>query len=176
MPLGYDQNSDFINFTLFLMTASKASGAAASFNQLETLLDEYLGQKAPAMPENIKETLVSFAPYLAIIGIVITIPAVFALLGLGAFVGPFSAFMGPGYMMRYGLMYTIGMGALVVSAVLEAMAVSGLFKRSMSAWRLMYYSSLVSFASSVLQGSLLGGLIGALIGMYILFQVKAKYK
>jgi membrane-associated HD superfamily phosphohydrolase len=158
------------------MSDTKTPDVKASMNQLETLLEEYLGQKAPAMPDNIKETLVSFAPYLAILGIVVTIPALFALLGIGALVGPFSAFMGPGYLMHYGVMYMVGMAGLAISAVLEALAIGGLFKRSMSAWRLMYYSTLVSFVASVLQGSLVSALIGAVIGLYILFQVKAKYK
>ena len=158
------------------MADSKAPDAKASFNQLETLLEDYLGKKAPAMPDNIKETLVSFAPYLAIIGVVLAVPGILALLGAGAMVGPFSAFLGAGYMIHYGASYFIGMAGLVVTAVLEALAISGLFKRSMGAWRLMYYSVLVSLVTSVFQGSLFGGLIGTLIGLYILFQVKAKYK
>lgn len=158
------------------MSTSKTPGYKASLDQLEGLLDEYMGHKAPAMPENIKETLVSFAPYLAIVGIVISLPAIFAILGIGAMVGPFSAFLGTSYMMSYGFSYYVGIVALIISAVLEGMAVPGLFKRTMGAWRLMYYASLVSFVASVLQGGLGGALIGALIGMYILFQVKSMYK
>lgn len=158
------------------MSTSKAPDYKASLNQLETLLDEYFGKKAPAMPDNFKETIVSFAPYLAIIGIVLTLPAVFALLGIGAAMGPFSAFVGVSYMMTYGLGYYVGVIVILVSAVLEAMAIPGLFKRSLAAWRLMFYSSLVSAIGSVIQGSISGALIGFLIGMYILFQVKEKYR
>lgn len=158
------------------MSTTKAPDYKASMNQLETMLDEYLGKKAPAMPENIKETLVSFAPYLAIIGIVISFPAIFAILGIGAMMGPFSAFLGASYMMSYGVTYYIGIVGLIISAVLEALAIQGLFKRSMGAWRLMYYSSLVTFVASVLQGNLSSAIIGGLIGLYILFQVKGMYK
>ena len=158
------------------MSDSKAPGYKAGLNQLETMLDEYLGKKAPAMPENIKETLVSFAPYLAIIGIVLAVPGILAILGIGAMLGPLTAFMGASYMMSYGPAYYIGVIGLIISAVLNGLAIQGLFKRSLGAWRLMYYSSLVSFVASVLQGSFGGAVIGALIGMYILFQVKNKYK
>ncbi len=158
------------------MSTTKAPDYKASFGQLETLLDDYLGKKAPALPDNIKETLVSFAPYLAIIGIVLALPALFALLGIGAMMRPFTAFLGASYMMSYGWGYYIGVIGLLISAVLEALAIQGLFKRSMESWRLMYYSSLVSFVASILQGAISSAIIGGLIGMYILFQVKPKYK
>lgn len=158
------------------MSTTKAPDYKASMNQLETMLDEYLGKKAPALPENIKETLVSFAPYLAIIGIVISLPAIFAILGIGAMMGPFSAFLGTSYLATYGITYYIGIVGLIISAVLEALAIQGLFKRSMGAWRLMYYSSLVTFVASILQGNLSSAIIGGLIGLYILFQVKGMYK
>jgi lysylphosphatidylglycerol synthetase-like protein (DUF2156 family) len=158
------------------MSDTKASNYKASFNQLETMLDEYLGKKSPAMPDNIKDIIVSFAPYLAIIGIVLSLPALLALFGIGALMGPFTAFLGASYMMSYGLGYYIGVVGLIISAVLDALAVGGLFKRSLKAWRLMYYSALVSFVASILQGSFVSALIGVLIGMYVLFQVKNKYK
>lgn len=158
------------------MSTTKAPDTKAALGQLETMLDEYLGKKAPAMPENIKETLVSFAPYLAIIGIVFSLPAIFAILGIGAMMGPFSAFLGASYMMSYGVGYYVGIVGLIISAVLDGLAIPGLFKRSMGAWRLMFYSSLVTFVASVLQGSFGSALLGGVIGLYILFQVKGMYK
>lgn len=158
------------------MSTTKAPDYKASLNQLESLFEEYLGKKAPAMPESVKETLVSFAPYIAIIGIVLTLPAVFTLLGIGAAMSPFTAFLGASYMMSYGFTYYVGIIVLIGSAILEAMAVPGLFKRSMGAWKLMFYSTLVSFIGTVVQGSVLGGLLSLLIGMYLLFQVKEKYR
>jgi len=158
------------------MSDTKAPNTTGVLNQLETMLEEYLGKKAPAMPENIKDILVSFAPYLAIIGIVIALPSLLAVLGVGAFLSPFSAFMGTSYMLSYGFGYYVGIVGIIISAVFDALAIQGLFKRSMGAWRLMYYSALVSFVTSVLQGGFVGAIIGGLIGMYILFQVKSKYK
>lgn len=158
------------------MSTSKAPDYKASLEQLETMLGDLFVHKAPAMPENFKETIVSFAPYLAIIGIVISLPAIFAILGIGAMMGPFSAFMGAGYMMSYGFTYYIGIIALIIGAVFELLAIPGLFKRSMSAWKFMFYASLISFVTSVLQGNLSSAIIGGLIGMYILFQVKNLYK
>jgi len=157
------------------MSDTKAPNYKATFGQLETLLDEYLGKKAPAMPDNIKDIIVSFAPYLAIIGIVFSLPAIFAILGIGAMMGPFSALLGAS-MLTYGFGYYINIVGLIVSAVLDALAIGGLFKRSIKAWKLMYYSALVSFVVSILQGGFVGAIIGGIIGMYVLFQVKDKYK
>jgi len=78
--------------------------------------------------------------------------------------------------MSFGFTYYVGIVILIGSALLEAMAVPGLFKRSMSAWKLMFYSTLVSFIGTVVQGSVLGGILSLLIGMYLLFQVKEKYR
>ncbi len=143
----------------------------ASMNKLESLLDDYLGKKAPALPENIKDTLVSIAPYLAIVGIVISVPAILALLGIGAMFGPLV-----GYGLHYSFLYIVGIITLAISMVLEALAVPGLFKRAKSAWTLMYYSSLVGVVANLLQGSLSGAIIGGLIGLYVVFQLKPKYK
>lgn len=143
----------------------------ASFNKLESMLDEYLGKKAPSLPENAKETLVSIAPYIAIVGIVFSVPAVLALLGIGAMFGPFV-----GYGLHYSFAYTVGVITLAISMVLEGLAIPGLFKRAKSAWRLMYYSSLVGIVANVLQGSLSGAIVGGLIGLYFVFQLKSKYK
>ena len=158
------------------MTKTYINQAKDALGKLEALFEEYLGKKAPAVPEHIKNTLVSLAPYLAIVTVVISAPALFALLGIGSMMSPFSEFSDAGYMMQYRFTFMIGAGALLVSAVFAALAIQGLFKREMKAWRLMYYSSLISFVATVLQGSLMSGLVGLIIGMYILFQIREKYR
>lgn len=160
----------------FLYTMSQSPDYKVHLNKLESLLDEYFGQKAPAMPDNIKETLVSFAPYLAIIGVVLGLPAILAVLGLGALFAPFSLFLGPLGAMRYSMMYVIGAVVMAAALVFEVLAIPGLFKRTLGAWRFMYYSTLISLVGSLLQGSVSGFIVGGLVGFYILFQLKGKYK
>jgi hypothetical protein len=55
------------------------------------------------------------------------------------------------------------------------LALPGLFKRKMSAWKLIFYSQLIGITFSLLSGSILGALIGGLIGLYILFQIRPLY-
>ena len=62
---------------------------SGSFKKLEVTLEEYLVKKAPvAIPKEWKEIIVKFAPYLAILGVVMGIPGVLALLGAGAILAP----------------------------------------------------------------------------------------
>jgi len=65
-------------------TKTTTVSTAASLGQLEKVLEEYLVKKAPALPTNLKELLVKFAPYLAIIGVVLSVPALFTALSAGA--------------------------------------------------------------------------------------------
>jgi len=55
-------------------------------------------------------------------------------------------------------------------------ALPGLFKRKLSAWRLMYYSSLVGVLQALLAVNLGGLIIGATLSFYCLFQIKPLYK
>jgi len=59
--------------------------------------------------------------------------------------------------------------------VLELIALPGLFKRKESAWRLMFYSTLLSLVQQLFRFDIVGLAIGGAIGFYILFQVKSKY-
>lgn len=148
-----------------------------SLGQLEETLEVYLVKKTPfSIPENWKEIIVQFAPYLTILGIIVSVPAVLAVLGLGALVSPFTAFLGPRYAFSYGFNYILSMIVLGVVIVLEILAVPGLFKREQKAWRFLFYASLVGIVSGVLGGGFISALISALISWYVLFQVKEYYK
>jgi predicted membrane protein len=59
--------------------------------------------------------------------------------------------------------------------VLQLMAIPGLFKRQEKAWRLMFYSSVLSLVQQLFSFNLGGMVIGAIISFYFLFQVKSKY-
>jgi hypothetical protein len=157
--------------------AEKNLGLKQGLSKLENTLEVYLVKKAPfSIPENWKELIVQFAPYLTILGIIVSVPAVFAVLGLGALVSPFTAFLGPRYALSYSFNYVLSMVALVVVIVLAAMAVPGLFKRKEKAWRFLFYASLVNVVSGFLGGDWVGMIISTLISWYILFQVKEYYR
>lgn len=143
----------------------------ATLAQLETTLDLYLVKKAPALPDNIKEIIVKIAPWLTIVGLVLSIPALLALLGLSAVVMPLAAVT----MARGGFDYVAGIVFLVAILALEAFALPGLFGRKKQGWNLIFYSVLLSAVQSLLSFNLFGLIIGTLIGLYVLFQVRSYY-
>jgi len=140
--------------------------------QLEGTLNLYLKQKAPPLPKNIKELIVSLAPWLNIVLIVIALPALLAVLGIGAYVRPFAYWGGA----RLGSLYYLSLVFLGVTLLMRLLALPGLFSRSRSGWKWLYYSVLVNLVYSLFNYNLVGGLIGAVIGLYFLFQVKEYYK
>ncbi len=159
------------------MADKKGSDFKSLFGQLESNLDLYLGQKAPQIPKEWKEFLVKVAPYLAIIGVVIGIPAVLALFGISAFVVPIGTFGG---MMSgqpfLGVGYIISVIFLAGVIILEALSISPLFKRNKTGWNYMYYATLLGAIQNLISFNIGGLIIGTLLSLYILFQVRELYK
>lgn len=134
--------------------------------KLEKVLGEYLVKKAPALPKNIKEVVIKFAPWVVMLMMVMSVPAILAILGTG---------YGYGYGVNYG-MYWVSIGVLVVTLILEGLALKGLLDKTKSGWRMMFYATLVSAVHNVLVGSWVGLIVGTLISLYVLFQVREYYK
>lgn len=139
---------------------------------LDKLLSDLFG-KLPSLPANIREVLVKLAPYFAIIGIVVSLPAILALLGLGA--------IGGSLMMASGSWGYVGGGTLaivfaVISVVLLALSVKGLFARSATGWQYLYYNALVSAVYSIIRFDIFGLIIGTGISLYVLYQVRSYYR
>ena len=132
-------------------------------------LDFYLVKKAPfQIPEGGREFLVKFGPWIALVLMVLTLPFLLFLLGVGTFLSPFA---GVGYAAGFGLTAIL----ILAQFALRAMALPGLFARKMSGWNLLFYSSLVGFVASLTSYNVIGGILGLLIGLYILFQIRSKY-
>jgi hypothetical protein len=133
-------------------------------------LDYYLVKKAPVqLPENAKEWLVQYGPWITIVVLVVTLPALLIVLGLGAVLVPFA---GVGYGTGFGFL-AIG---LIVSTALTVMALPGLFARKMSGWTLFFYARLVSIVGNLLAGAIVSAVVVGVISLYILFQVRPLYK
>jgi hypothetical protein len=133
-------------------------------------LDYYLVKKAPfQIPDNAKEWLVQYGPWITMVLLVLTLPFLLFLLGLGTALMPFG-----------GVGYATGFSYLAITVLIEigltAASLPGLFARKMSGWTMLFYARLVGFAATLLAGDLISALVGALISLYILFQVRALYK
>lgn len=143
--------------------------------QLENTLDEYFNKKAPALPTNIREIIVKIAPYLTILSIIVTLPAILVLLGLGSFATVLAPMGGVQSVSSLPTMW-LSIILLIPTIILDAMAIPGLFARSRMGWRYVYWAQLISVVANLLQLNIIGAIIGAFIGFYFLFQVRSYYK
>lgn len=147
------------------------STSSSALSNLEDTLEVYFVKKAPfQLPPGAKEAIVKFGPWVMIVLLVMSLPLLFAALGLSA------ALMPAAMMAGYSPMYNVGMWISVASLVVDAMALPGLFARKMSGWRLAFYATLLSVVASLVMGSIVSAILSAVIGLYILFQVKSMYK
>lgn len=133
-------------------------------------LDYYLVEKAPfQIPDNAKEWIVQYGPWIALVLMLFSLPALLFALGVGATLMPFGG-------VGYATGFTYYALAAVIQIALTLAALPGLFARRMTGWQLLFYATLVSLVFSLLSGSIVGGIIGAVISLYILFQVRPLYK
>jgi hypothetical protein len=133
-------------------------------------LNYYLVTKAPIqLPDNFKEWIVQYGPWITIVVLVLTLPALLAVLGIGALLIPFA---GIGYGTGFGFL-AIG---LIVEIAMTVMALPGLFARKMSGWTLLFYARLVAIVSNLLAGAIISALVVGVISLYVLFQVRSLYK
>lgn len=141
-----------------------------SVNEIINRLDEWFS-KLPALPANWKETLVKITPWIALIFGVLGI--VFSLMAVGVltFMAPLVA-LGGGVGVATG--GPIAAVLWLVSSVLLLMAYKGTKDRKASGWRLLFWSEVVSLASSVVFLSV-GGIFWALVTFYLLFQIRSHY-
>lgn len=141
-------------------------------SQLDSFFSTYLVKKAPTLPDNIKEIIVKYYPYVILISLIFTLPLILGLLGLTAILAPF-AFLGG---VRSGVSFSLGNISILASSILNILALSGLFKRKFQGWQYLYYSALISALFSLLTLNLGNFILGTAISMYFLYQVKSYYK
>lgn len=141
-------------------------------NQLIETLELYFGKKAPQLPPKAREVLVKIAPYITILGILLLIPAILVLLGLGTMLPTMAPYASYGY--AYNNVMIIAIFSIVL-AVLYIIALPGLFHPSPKGWNFMFYATLVSALQNILMMNLLGLVIGLVISFYILFQIRPHY-
>ena len=137
---------------------------------LEKSLGDIFVGKLWAFPEDVKNFIVKVAPYLTIIGVVVSVPAVLALLGLGTLGLP--VMMGIGFGGRNVMLSVV---FLIATIVLEGLAIPGLFKRTLAGWRFIFWAVLVGGLQSLFAMDIGSLIIGTGLGLYITFQVRSHY-
>lgn len=124
--------------------------------------------KFPQLPNSWREIIVKILPYINIISIIFIVLGALAILSVLFGFGMLGAVAVPGGS-------SIALVTIVANFILSVMATPGLFKRQEYAWNLMFYSSVISAVTSVLQGSIISAGVTLLITWYILFQIHTLY-
>lgn len=145
--------------------------------QLEKFFEDlFLKKVTYQLPVKAKEVIVQIAPWVTLIIVIISLPAVLGLFGVGSMMTGAGAYFG----ITLGTRYYLGLIVLLIQIIIMALSISPLLKRQAKGWKLVYYSELISFVyalvSSYALGSIIWALISLAIGMYIIFQVKSYYK
>ena len=156
------------------MDSSHHTGGHKSSNpitQLEDFLELYLVKKAPfQLPANVKEFIVKYGPWITLILVILSLPLLFAVLGLNMVFLNYMSYYG-GLHSEWGLSLILGLVALG----LEVIALPGLFRRSKQGWNFLFYADLILIVEYVVTGNF-GGIISSVIGFYFLFQIREYYK
>jgi hypothetical protein len=126
-----------------------------------------LFKSAPKFPPGIVDFLVSFAPYLALIGGVLGVLSVLTFFSLGNIIYTFK----PSFVT---LFYLPIIGS-IISGIMLIAAYPDLKEKKLFGWKLVFWAVNVSILISLLSLNLLGALLGAVVSWYILSEVKGKY-
>ncbi len=151
--------------------------SASAPKDLIGFLDHYLVRKAPfQIPPAGREGLVRFMPWIVLILLIVSVPAVLFALRLGAWAPGVYRWGDRGLYWSYGFRYWLWAPLVVLNFALMAAALPGLFARRMPGWRLAFYAELVSVLAALLSFAIVSGLLTALVAFYILFQIRSLYK
>ena len=147
------------------------------------VLDENYA-KAPALPKKWTDLIVTFAPWLALLGGVLGLLfgvmgllASLSLFGLVAAVAPLGVY-GATYGPQYIIAVVVGALVLLATGVLSLMAYPSLKARKEKGWNLMFFVLVLGIVSSIASlnvFSIVMSLVVALIEYYVLYQVKAYF-
>lgn len=140
---------------------------------LEKELEPIFLDKFPAFPDEVKEFLVKYGPFLMLIGAILGISALigaYGVLGGSEIYGlGLSAYGGAGIQLWIGMAITLGV------MILYLLAFKPLRERKKQGWNLLYYALLLNLLSSIIQFHIFGAIFTAVIGFWVLFQIRDKY-
>jgi len=149
---------------------SNSSSQVPPKGLMETL-EYYFVTKAPfQIPENVKEMIVKFGPWIQVIFLLTIVPLLLALIGLGAM---FSVYSPYGYVHSA---WSIGSIISLIVFVIDIIALPGLFARKMSGWNMSFYGIVLNLVGSIFTGNIIGAILGFVISGYVWFQVRSYYK
>lgn len=142
-------------------------------SEVEKKCDE-ITLKLPRLPLNVKNILVSIAPYLSIasiaFGVIWILGFIVIYVGFFAIFAPIFAY----HALTNSFVAWIQILSLLGVIACTIRAIPGLFGRTRNGWLWMFYGQMIMAAGDILTLQI-GNLIGLLIGLYFIFQIKENY-
>ncbi|WP_025763899.1 hypothetical protein [Dyadobacter tibetensis] len=136
----------------------------------EKELQDIFLQKFPAFPDNVKEGLVKYGPYVMLFFAILGLLGLLTAFGIG---GMALGMVGTPY--GTGFIFYVAIISGIITSVMYLMAFSPLKARKRAGWNLLYYALLIGLVASLLQFNVFGFIVGGLIGFWVLFQIREKY-
>ena len=154
------------------ITTGKTHSSTGPLKKLEDFLELYLVKKAPyTLPPKAKEFFVKLAPWGNIFAIILVLPLILILIGIQAsFSSLFYFYSGTAYYLPAWTWQVLA----IAQVVLLIIALPGLFKRTKSGWKWMFYAEIVMVVYGLMSLNL-SSIIGYVLSMYFLFQIKDQY-
>lgn len=137
---------------------------------LEKQLLDIFYTKAPRLPKEICELLVTLAPIFTLVGLILWGIAILAMMGVSILALPLWAFAAPAASNAFFYLVLSLVGWLLMLASLP-----GLFARSKTGWNFAFYGSLWQGIMNLLTLNLLGLVVGLAVSFYFLFQMRPWY-
>ena|SRR3989344_1057927 len=144
--------------------------AEKSAKQIDKVLEDFFKQ-LPPLPANAVSAIFKITPWLALIFGILGVLGAISAFSLFSVLTPF-AMMGGANNWGLGIVASIGW---LVSSIMMLLAFPGLKAGKMGGWNLLFWSELVNIVTSII-GISIGSVIGAAIALYLLYQIKPKYK
>lgn len=131
--------------------------------------------KTPHLPENARQSIAQVAPWIALI---VGILGIAAILSAGGFASMFAfayVFSGVSYFALYAALI-VGL----IAAILDLLAFKPLQARQKKGWNFIFYGTVLSAVSAILNllfgYASLGTIIGPLVGFWLLFEIRGLYR
>lgn len=144
-----------------------------SLDKIDNFLSEPLKYKAPSLPEDFKQNIVTFAPLFLVIESILALTSILTFFGLGI---PFlNASYSYSLRVQGGIFYLLALIVLIFTRVLRLMAVKLMMTKERKGWRLVYLSVFTNGLYDLLVRDFFGLIIIALLSLYLLYQVEDFY-
>ncbi len=140
------------------------------FVQLEDRVTKAFS-KLPRMPKEIEGLIVSFGPYLVLLGGILGVLSVLTLFSIGNL-----AFY-PVYVNAVSILpfYYLTIISSVITGVMMIVSFSDLQKRTIFGWRLVFWSFTISVITMLITLNIISAVVSAVVSFYILVSIKENY-